>query len=340
MEDWESQCGLSEDADERKKAETRSALVNSLGNLVLLTRKENLEVSCKAWESYQDLPGKREFYLNEEHISSNGAVALASECEERNADGRINSWNAFRIRKRGQLLFKKLVEDFGVPSEEFLDPEIDKALGIVSALDGHELKLQDNPIEELTPEEVQRNSTEDTLPDLDLEEEDQKDRKQKFIDYLERQQPPVRVKLRPRNSLILHKSPGRSPVVEFQFFAALSGALGFQFYSLINVTNREKILGPFLIDKITNALEGRREIKAIFTLDPKTKVSRATEGVVLRLVLNERPSELNDGILGQLMMGYDFLRNIFTDIDFREDPRRWNGEHPDQLDGYLPEHAG
>lgn len=142
IEDWVQQCG---------KADAGDALVDSLGNLVLLSRDENSEISNRAWESYNGRPGKRDFYLDENKTSSNGAVALAS---EKDSAGNPRSWNAFRIRERGRDLFRKLASDFGV-EDELSDDDVDEALGIGVRV------LEDKKIRELTPEEIGRNIEED-----------------------------------------------------------------------------------------------------------------------------------------------------------------------------------
>ncbi len=157
--DWNDQAGR-EDATESQLLEYAETFSGTLGNLVLLTCEENSEVSCRAWETYANRPGKRDFYLDPGHRSSNGAVALAAGTE---------FWNAWHIRARGRELFRKLAADFGVTN--FLtDEEVDKALGLPDIIDPNEADyLSDRPIPRLPDEEVaaldQRDPEDESLPD-------------------------------------------------------------------------------------------------------------------------------------------------------------------------------
>ncbi len=153
--DWNDQAGFESptDAQLRDAAETLSG---TLGNLVLLTREENSEVSSRAWETYTNRPGKRDFYLDSGHRSSNGAAALASGTEH---------WNAWRIRERGRELFRKLAADFGV-ADRWSDSEVDAALGFPDILDPNEGDyLSDRPIPRLADADVARNVRMDETED-------------------------------------------------------------------------------------------------------------------------------------------------------------------------------
>lgn len=329
MEDWERQCGLSDGANDHDKVDARGVLVDSLGNLVLLTREENSEVSNRAWESYEGRPGKADFYLDEGKTSSNGAVAIAA---EKDSEGNPRSWNAYRIRERGRVLFGKLVEDFGVPKEEFSVQEIDDALGIGRELNGQELR--DNTIEKLTPSEVRRNNNEDNLVNLDLDKEQQDCRKRIFLASINEGN-----KFRQGPSVVLGKRKvlgEKWRKVEFQFFAECSGSLGFQFYSMVDVTpngNQKAVIGPFLVAKIRGLLE-ECDVGDIYELEP-CEVKNNTEGVVLKLVLRERPIDLCDQVLLNLKKGYEFLKEIWGQINFQTDPLNWNEQNTDQLSEYL-----
>ena len=153
--DWTDQAGSEDptDAQLRAAAETLSG---TLGNLVLLTREENSEISNKPWDTYPTTTGKRDFYLDSSHRSSNGAVALAASAE---------SWNAWHIRERGRELFRKLAADFGV-TDCLSDEAVDNALGLPDIIDPNEGDyLSDRPIPRLPEEEVARNVRRDEEED-------------------------------------------------------------------------------------------------------------------------------------------------------------------------------
>ncbi|MBR3924142.1 MAG: HNH endonuclease, partial [Kiritimatiellae bacterium] len=106
----------------------KQALVNSLGNFVLLTQAENASVSNLPWESYKagknhrEVVGKCAFYSDAKRVSSAGARDVAR------IDG---SWNAYRIHERGVKLFATIASmlKVSVSSEQ-----IDKALGFTDSI--------------------------------------------------------------------------------------------------------------------------------------------------------------------------------------------------------------
>ena len=145
--DWNDQAG-SENPTDAQLHDAAETLSGTLGNLVLLTREENSEVSNGPWETYPSRLGKRDFYLDPGHRSSNGAVALASGTEH---------WNAWRIRERGRELFRKLAADLGI-EDCWSDYEVDNALGFQDIIDPNEGDcLSDRPIPRLTDADVARN---------------------------------------------------------------------------------------------------------------------------------------------------------------------------------------
>ena len=112
------------DSEQKKDCRKRKrALVNTLGNFVLLSQSDNASVSDDPWERYEAVEGvhaavlgKKAFYR--EHGKNGGATEVAAT---------PGSWNAFRIRERGRRLFARLAEKLGVTG---LDQEgIDTALG-------------------------------------------------------------------------------------------------------------------------------------------------------------------------------------------------------------------
>lgn len=126
--------GARPDENERKECRRRKrALVNSLGNFVLLTQAENASVSDDPWESYgtgtglhKAVAGKKAFYADSNHVSSAGARVVAE------TDG---SWNAYRVRERGRKLFKELATRLGVEVNALSEHQIDTALGFVPGRD-------------------------------------------------------------------------------------------------------------------------------------------------------------------------------------------------------------
>ena len=124
----------------------RHALVNSLGNFVLLTQSENASISDDPWEAYpavagkhKAVVGKKAFYADTSRTSSAGAREVAQ----------IVSWNAFRIRERGRKLFRKLAEMLGCDLPSLVDVDIDSALGF-----GNDETLQDTIFDKLPEDEV------------------------------------------------------------------------------------------------------------------------------------------------------------------------------------------
>lgn len=112
--------------NEKEEKRRKCALVNSLGNFVLLTRGENSAVSDDPWEHYEaegshkEVIGKQAFYSADDKVSSAGARAVAKNAE---------SWNAFRVRERGRELFHKLARKLGIEVKDILQDQIDLALG-------------------------------------------------------------------------------------------------------------------------------------------------------------------------------------------------------------------
>ena len=125
-------AGSHPDENERKECRRRKrALVNSLGNFVLLTQAENASVSDDPWESYdagtgtgshKAVVGKKAFYADPNHVSSTGARVVAETA---------GSWNAYRVRERGRKLFKELATRLGVEVNALSEHQIDTALGFV-----------------------------------------------------------------------------------------------------------------------------------------------------------------------------------------------------------------
>ena len=127
--------------------------------------------------------------------------------------------------------------------------------------------------------------------------------------------------------------------VEFQFFAECSGSVGFQFYSMVDVTqnrNRNAVIGPFLVTKIRGLLEkcDVGDIGDVYELEP-CELRNNTEGIVLKLVLIDRPVDLCGQSLQNLKKGYYFLERIWNRLNFQADPLDRNRSNPDQLREYL-----
>lgn len=150
IEEFAGPQPTSNDEDLKKWRKRKRALVNSLGNFVLLTRRENSAVSDDPWENYKEVPemhkeviGKQKFYSADDKVSSAGARAVAK------SDG---SWNAYRVRERGRELFAKLASELGV--NDISQAEIDKALGFEA---GEKLSdtlfnyLDENVVNKLAP---------------------------------------------------------------------------------------------------------------------------------------------------------------------------------------------
>ena len=161
--DWLHQIAGNDNPTPAELEAAAEMLSGTLGNLTLLTRKENSEVSNRPWDTYSTRSGKREFYLDSRNRSSNGAVELASTTEPK-------KWNAFHIRERGRKLFRQLADDFGVDSKQLSDSEVDRALGFTDPNDAnHQVyHLEDLEIPSLGPDVIAANVHAD-------EEEDQKE---------------------------------------------------------------------------------------------------------------------------------------------------------------------
>lgn len=138
--------GLSRE-ERRRCNERRSNLVNSLGNFVLLTKSENSSVSDDPWEGYaavegshRAVVGKRDFYRDGNHTSSALARDLAN---------RYECWNAYRVRERGRILFRRMAEYLGVAG--LSEALIDEALCFDDVQ-----PLEDMPFGALPDDEVRR----------------------------------------------------------------------------------------------------------------------------------------------------------------------------------------
>jgi hypothetical protein len=133
--------------DRRKCRQRRHALVNSLGNFVLLTQSENASVSDDPWEGYPAVEGshgavvgKKSFYADPSRTSSAGAREVAEN---------IDCWNSFRVRERGRALFRKLIDMLADGPVSISDEDVDMALGF-----GGILNLQDTVFCALSEKEV------------------------------------------------------------------------------------------------------------------------------------------------------------------------------------------
>ena len=142
--EWE---GLS-DKEKRACRQRKRALVNSLGNFVLLTQSENASVSDDPWEGYSAVAGKHKavigkkaFYSDPARLSSSGARRVAQ------TEGK---WNAFRIRERGRALFRDLASALGV-TDHLDDEQCDLALGFEAVK-----SLVDSSFEALPEDDVNR----------------------------------------------------------------------------------------------------------------------------------------------------------------------------------------
>ena len=142
--DWD---GLS-DREKKDCRQCKRNLVNSLGNFVLLMQSENASVSDDPWEGYpavngghKAVIGKKAFYSDLSRTSSAGARNVA-EIE--------GAWNAFRIRERGRVLFRKLVHELSA-AEDLTDESIDLALGFEPGK-----SLEDSSFDGLPEEDVNR----------------------------------------------------------------------------------------------------------------------------------------------------------------------------------------
>ena len=139
--------GLS-DREKRACRQRKRNLVNSLGNFVLLTQSENDSVSDDPWEGYyavdgkhKAVVGKKAFYSDPARVSSFGARRVAEAA---------GSWNAYRIRERGRMLFRELARALGV-AERLDEEQCDLGLGF----DGVK-SLADSSFEQLPEDDVNR----------------------------------------------------------------------------------------------------------------------------------------------------------------------------------------
>lgn len=142
--------------DEKQKKWRKRALVNSLGNFVLLTRGENSSVSDDPWENYPEVSethkeviGKQKFYSDKDKVSSAGARAVAENNDR---------WNACRVRKRGRELFEKLARQLEVSFQKpNYQDQIDKVLGFEpkfepnNDLEDKKCRLDEDKVAELAP---------------------------------------------------------------------------------------------------------------------------------------------------------------------------------------------
>jgi len=213
--DWNDQTGP-DNPTEAQLQDAAETLSGTLGNLVLLTREENSKVSSRAWETYANAnrPGKMDFYLNPDHRSSNGAVALATGTK---------FWNAWHIRERGRELFRKLAADFGV-TDRLSDSEVDRALGLDISDPNKATSLSDRSIRRLSDEEIASNVQRD-------EEEERAGFRRPMTEddvrtYLQRQEVNARGQLKE-----LTFAKGRSGSFNLNLLRRPDGAIRFSVYA-------------------------------------------------------------------------------------------------------------
>ena len=139
------------DKEKRACRQCKRNLVNSLGNFVLLTQSENASVSDDPWEGcpavvgkHKAVIGKKDFYSDPVRVSSSVARLVAQT---------RGSWNAFRIRERGRILFRDLADALGV-TNRLDDEQCDLALGfdmVKSLEDTSFAALSEDDVNRLAP---------------------------------------------------------------------------------------------------------------------------------------------------------------------------------------------
>ena len=304
--------GAHPDENTRKDCRRRKrALVNSLGNFVLLTQAENASVSDDPWERYsagtgshKAVAGKKAFYADLNHVSSAGARVVAE------TDG---SWNAYRVRERGRKLFKELANQLGVAANTLSEDKIDKALGFEQSQE-----LQNTQFEPLSSSEATRNisrcGTETGLQlhggrhqTINLIPAEIDNLKRQFIQRYGIAYVDINHNT-PNLTLARKNDNGRQ--VLFQLFLRKNGTVGFIFYSNISATrnnnlSRNYVVGPFLQSKIDEVFP---TLVDAFERDYPSVKSK-TEGVCAKLVLNHRIDALTDPVFNKLKRGYSALLN-------------------------------